>query len=287
MEDHGKPEISIVLGSLNRKRLLQETLRSVRENGFNGRMEIIVVDGGSADGTCDWLASQQDVLTFIQPNFKVIQLNGLRRRAHSWGEFMNLGFRAASAPWILMISDDLILCRGAIQAAITLLHHQVDAGERIGGGAMYYREYPRDPSYHVKILQGGVVHINHGFFAKSALEAVGYANETDFEFYGADGDLSIRLNLAGWKTIPLDGAFAEHLIHRTPLQRLVGRTNHPSSVYADMETFKTRYQHLGKPLENRKTIYWHDSALSARTFWRLDPLACCEGILRRCAGKHD
>jgi glycosyltransferase involved in cell wall biosynthesis len=278
------PDLSVVLGTLNRKRLLQHTLRSIRENGFDGILEIIVVDGGSTDGTCDWLATQRDVLTFVQPNYWVPQPNGERRRARSWGEFMNMGFRAASAPWILMISDDLLVCPGAIETGITLLRQRMDAGEQIGGGAMFYREYPRDLTYHVKLLPGRVIHINHGFFNKTALEAVDYANETDFEFYGADGDLSMRLNFAGWKTIPLEGAYAEHLMHRSPLRRLVGSGCPPASVHADMSLFATRYQHL-EYSEKTINVCWQDPSKSARRFWHLDALACCEGVLRRCLGK--
>ena len=52
-------QISVVMGSKNRKNLLKATINSIRTNGFNGNIEIIVVDGGSTDGTCDWLAKQQ------------------------------------------------------------------------------------------------------------------------------------------------------------------------------------------------------------------------------------
>lgn len=273
-----------MLGSLNRRRLLKQALRNVRANGFDGAIEIIVVDGGSTDGTCDWLATQRDVLTFVQPNYPVLQADGSRRRAHSWGEFMNLGFRAASAPWILMVSNDLLLCPGAIQAGMTLLRRRVSAGEEIGGGALFYREYPLDACYHVKLLPGGVVHINHGFYAKDALEAVGYANETDFEFYGADGDLSMRLNLAGWKTIQLEGAYAEHLLHAAPLRRLFGHSPPPASVQADMSTFAARYQHLECP-ETRRSACWQDPARTARRFWRLDTLACTQAVVQRWLGK--
>ena len=78
-------------------------------------MEIIVVDGGSNDGTCDWLAKQKDILTIIQPNYQISDKNGISVLAHSWGEFMNIGFKYANSPWIVMVSDDLILTKGALQ----------------------------------------------------------------------------------------------------------------------------------------------------------------------------
>ena len=51
-------DISVVLGSKNRKNLLKATINSIRKNGFHGNLEIIVIDGGSTDGTCSWLAKQ-------------------------------------------------------------------------------------------------------------------------------------------------------------------------------------------------------------------------------------
>lgn len=83
-------DISVVLGSKNRKKLIRATIESIRRNNFNGSMEIIVIDGGSTDGTCDWLAKQRDVFTIIQPNYNIVDLDGIQKRKHSWGEFMYL-----------------------------------------------------------------------------------------------------------------------------------------------------------------------------------------------------
>jgi glycosyltransferase involved in cell wall biosynthesis len=279
MECPRRPDVSIVLGSLNRCNLLKQSLRSIRTNGFSGTLEIIVVDGGSRDGTCRWLAQQRNVLTLVQPNYQVAQPDGLNRRAHTWGEFMNLGFRLARAPWILMISDDLLVCPGAIQQGLEQLRDLQRQGIRVGGGAMYWREYPRDRDYHVKLLPGGFAHVNHGFFWKEALAAVGYADETGFEFYGADGDLTMRLNLAGWGTVALDNAFAEHLNHRVRWRRLLSRRGRPESD-KDMEAFERRYGHLGSVCGVREKT-WRDSRHTARIFWRADCWGCIEGILRR------
>jgi glycosyltransferase involved in cell wall biosynthesis len=45
--------LSVVLGSYNRKRFLKHTLRNIRNElvNFNVPHEIIIVDGGSTDGT--------------------------------------------------------------------------------------------------------------------------------------------------------------------------------------------------------------------------------------------
>lgn len=76
-------DLSVVMGSKNRKNLLKATINSIRTNGFNGNIEIIVVDGGSNDGTCDWLAKQTDVFTIVQPNYTTINDKGIKCKAHS------------------------------------------------------------------------------------------------------------------------------------------------------------------------------------------------------------
>ena len=100
-------------------------------------MEIIVVDGGSNDGTCDWLAKQKDIFTIIQPNFRIIDQQGISILSHSWGEFINIGFKYSSSPWVVMVSDDLILTEGALQKGYYLLNERVKSGEKIGGRSIF------------------------------------------------------------------------------------------------------------------------------------------------------
>jgi glycosyltransferase involved in cell wall biosynthesis len=64
----GLLQVSIVLGSYNRLPFLKLTIESIRREMENSAHEIIVVDGGSTDGSMEWLIQQKDVLTIIQNN---------------------------------------------------------------------------------------------------------------------------------------------------------------------------------------------------------------------------
>lgn len=272
-------DLSIVMGAKNRKGLIQATIDSIRNNGFNGSIEIIVVDGGSTDGTCDWLAKQKDVFTIIQPNYSIVDSNGVKKRKYSWGNFMNIGFKYAHSDYICMVSDDLILAPMCLQNGYDELRKRIEAGEKIGGGAFYFREWPRHDYYRVIKLADDVIHINHGIYYRPAMEAVNWLNEDDFNFYYADGDFSIRLNMAGWKTIALEDCFAAHLVH------LPQRNKHvPQWVLCDEEQYKKLY-----PKDVNNSIQKNVKRPSVNTlgFWKHAPRNVITGYLLKQLDKYN
>src|ERR1700758_4979798 len=107
MKQMTPPQVSVVLGTYNRLSFLKATIASVRASRIDVPYEIIVVDGGSSDGTVEWLTTQTDIISIVQHNREVSE--GKSRRKRSWGYFMNLGFKCAEGRYICLISDDSVV----------------------------------------------------------------------------------------------------------------------------------------------------------------------------------
>ncbi|KPF66600.1 hypothetical protein IP69_14850 [Bosea sp. AAP35] len=258
MVSRQKPSVSIVLGSYNRRPFLEAAIESVRANCVDIPHEIIVIDGGSSDGSLDWLMSQRDIVTIVQHNRGSFRGKPIERK--SWGYFMNLGFKAAQADWILMISDDCVLLPGAIAASLETARQAVASGKRVGGVAYFFRNWPADRRYYVQETLGARLMVNHGLFSREAMQVVGFANEDDYVFYKADGDLSLRIWDADYAIIPAPDSLVEHYYDDAEMVRQSNNSvlDHDRGVYAQ------QWGHLrGKP--RRVEIETIDASRTAET----------------------
>jgi glycosyltransferase involved in cell wall biosynthesis len=91
-----RPAVSVVIPAFNRRRLLSETLASVRAQSF-ADYEVVLVDDGSTDGTAGWVRR-------AFPEVRVVRL----ARNQGPAAARNRGIEEARAPLIAFLdSDDL------------------------------------------------------------------------------------------------------------------------------------------------------------------------------------
>lgn len=268
-----KPELSVVLGSYNRLDFLKLTIESVRKEIEGLDAEIIVVDGGSTDGAVEWLVKQKDIVTIVQHNNG--EWLGKKINKKPWGYFMNLGFKCAQGKYICMISDDCLIVPNAIKNGCKLFNRVIANGEKVGAIAFYWRDWPIEDEYEVRLTLGEKMYVNHGIYLKNALEEIGYADEATFEFYYADGDLCLRMWRSGYKCIDSPDSYIEHCAH---VSFKVKRSN-SLRIYEEIDKYKKKWYGVYYDDENNNSISTkvkkrytdpHNTAESFRYYYEME-----------------
>lgn len=240
-------QVSVVVGSYNRKPFLRHTIETIRRSQVDFKIEIIVIDGGSTDGTIHWLSRQKDVVTIIQHNRG--QWNGRPVERRSWGYFMNLGFKAAQGELVLMLSDDCLLHSDALRLGVRFYRELRAQGRPVGAVPFYWRNWPEMKSYWIGTIHGGYSYVNHGLYLREALDRVGYVDETNFLFYYADIDLCLKIIHAGYEVVPCRKSFVEHYSHANQAARisnsLSGQRDREAFFAKWHEMFSERVDELG------------------------------------------
>jgi GT2 family glycosyltransferase len=199
--------VSIVIPTFNRFDRLRRCILAVREH-VSHPSEIIVVDGGSTDGTRDWLRAETDLRVILEA-----------RREGAVRAF-NKGFRAASGHYVMWLNDDAYPLPGAVEAAVNLIEAPTLAD--VGMVAFYHnwhsernvldRVEHEGETYELCHVRG-YPYANFGLIRRTLLERIGYADE-GFYFFGFDPDLSLTVQLSmGLKVIGCRRALIHHDEH--------------------------------------------------------------------------
>jgi glycosyltransferase involved in cell wall biosynthesis len=106
----GKPLISVIIPVLNRIGTLEETIKSVIHQQYDN-VEIVLIDGGSTDGTLEIIEKFDDYIDYwcSAPD------NGIY-------DAMNKGVRVASGDWLYFLGSDDILLNVLHKVAVHLQH---------------------------------------------------------------------------------------------------------------------------------------------------------------------
>jgi hypothetical protein len=180
------PLVSIVTPSLNQGRFIEDTIKSVLGQDYP-RLEYVVVDGASTDGTLDVLGRFDGALRWVS------EPDGGQAAA------INKGFRLASGEILGWLNSDDTYEPRAVSAAVEHLRgHPADA--LVYGDATHVDAAGREIGPCAYVGPADVDRLIHesdyivqpaAFFRRSAFEAVGGLDES--LHWGMDYDLWLKL----------------------------------------------------------------------------------------------
>ena len=105
--------ISVIIPAYNEEKVLSDTLKALFQQ--SGAFEVILVDGGSADHTCDIARAVPNIQLLTAPKGRAAQ--------------MNAGAQQAIGEWLLFLHADTVLPDGAIRRLNDMEHDQaIQAG---------------------------------------------------------------------------------------------------------------------------------------------------------------
>lgn len=215
------PKLSVVVPSFNQVAFLERTLHSIVNQNYPN-LELIVMDAGSNDGSCDVIRRFERHIAFW-------------RSAPDGGQAaaINEGFRVATGEWLCFQNSDDCYLPGGLRRA---LFDGVRSGSMLVQGS-FVNIGPNDEFISAQIVSPPSIryHIAHGiqfhnqalFLRREVISRVGFFDENlrfsfDFEYYG-------RLLMSGITSCNSAfflGAFRRHKEAKTTTISHVGREEH-------------------------------------------------------------
>jgi len=209
--------ISIILGSYNRLPRLQTCIQSIQNAGIylSEPPEIIVIDGGSTDGSLQYLYNLQPTT-----DIKVIEEGAL----HGVTRAYNRGFRLASKKFVTWTSDDCEYLPDCLMHVVNRLLNEnnktlVSISMSDGPGKPFINYGENTPV---------------GAGSKDIFKAVDFWSE-DFITYASDNDFSIKIHRAGGRVVAeLNAKIIHHLDLHDNLHNINVPTNRDSARYVKL-----------------------------------------------------
>ncbi|MFN2628968.1 MAG: glycosyltransferase family 2 protein [Gaiellaceae bacterium] len=197
MADEREPLVSVVTPSLNQVRYVEEAIRSVAEQDYP-RIEHIVIDGGSTDGTLDVLRRHARVRWISEPD-------------RGQADALNKGFGMSSGEIFAWLNADDVYLPGALSAAVAALQESGAALVYGGwrqldeGGATIKDVGARPYDYRELLEVRNLIAQPSAFFTREAFEGVGGV-DAGFR-YAMDYELWLRIG-ARYEIRRIDGILA-------------------------------------------------------------------------------
>lgn len=181
-------DLSIIFGTYNRLELLKQCVKSIRGSiggGFN--YEIVVTDGGSTDGSIEWLKEQPDVKLWIESE---------RRGAVA---AFNNAYSRSQGRYVMVLNDDVEVLGSALSLGVNILDGDPAIGQlafafsgELTGGKDIFRCFPMHRHTYANL---GMIRRT---VADKIVELCGGLWNPVYHTYGGDTELSCWVWRLGW-----------------------------------------------------------------------------------------
>lgn len=228
------PYISIVTGTYNRLSSLKRFINSVRKSvGIGIPYEIVVVDGGSTDGTLEWLKSESNVV--------LIEHGKLLGAVKSFND----GCGKSSGRYVILANDDIEFRYESIQNSISFM----DDHPEIGIGCFPQN---RDSAEYTVSKMPAVVNGRKSwcYYGQVCIvpkwlgDRVGWWGDY-LHTYGGDNELSCNIAELGFKIEPMDSCCIDDHKVDDELRKINNQIDHMTGTHPDSKLWVKKWTRNG------------------------------------------
>lgn len=215
----GNGRVSVVIPNWNGKRFLAGCLDSLAKQTYD-KVEVIVVDNGSADGSVE----------LLQENYPYIKLVRFEQNT-GFSVAVNAGIRASDSEFVALLNNDTIVEPDWLKEMVRAMREHAEIGStgckmlayddkelldgagdgyRRGGlpGRIGHREKDKGQFDQERLILGACG--GAALYRRSMLNEIGLFDE-DYFAYLEDVDLGLRAQSAGYKCLYVPSAVIYHL----------------------------------------------------------------------------
>ena len=193
-------KLSIILPTMNRLNNLKNAINSISKF-IKFDYDLIVVDGQSTDGTHEYLQGVSNCNLIIRKPMGV-------RDANNWG------LSQVKTPYVVFMSDDLVLLKDNFSLGIEILEENSNTGliglkirERVLSGKNI-----GDKLYAGAVSNFGILTINFPLINVNLIREIGGFSQ-NYVTYVAETDLTLKILLSGYKISHIKSITADHLVY--------------------------------------------------------------------------